>query len=60
MLGPPEIRDPGPYFLGIGTTAPGAPLTIANLGTGGTTALQVDASGNVFKAASSLRYKDNV
>ena len=47
--------------VGIGTTLTStSPLAVANLPTGGIITLMVDADGNVFKAASSIRYKDNI
>lgn len=46
--------------LGIGTNTPGSRLAIANITAGTGTALVIDSSGNVFKDASSRRYKENI
>ncbi|MBD3366536.1 MerR family DNA-binding transcriptional regulator [candidate division WWE3 bacterium] len=51
-------------YVGIGTTDPTSPFTIATeLDTGEGTTLVIDASGNVLKdgaGVSSLRYKENI
>jgi len=46
--------------VGIGTTAPGSKLSIASLGSSTGTAMVIDASGDVWKDSSSVRYKENI
>lgn len=46
--------------VGIGTTNPGSVFSINNLGSGVGTAVVIDASGNLWKDSSSIKYKTNI
>ncbi len=46
--------------VGIGTAAPGSRLSVSGLSESAGTNLVIDGNGNIFKASSSERYKENI